>query len=411
MTLATSFLSNIGQHHSVQHLFALLKWLFLILTALTMLVFKPSQVLLWRFPLYSYVLLLWFLLAAFISDDSSYNIEPDYALVIGLAISVWVSYRLARYFLSTQSQFDFINAIALLTRWMAYSSVLMMVIGVNWGRGVDTRFSGWVDNPNTLSMMLLFGFPIVLLRAIESPKYGVFSDRILVILIVILVFATGSRGALMAILISSLVVVGMHFRWRLLWLIAAVAGTMVLYLGVDVILQQLSELEVYHRPETAMLGGREEVWSLGLNLFAENPWLGYGYGSEGTLIKQNSFVLFMHQGNNFHNSYLSLLIHVGMLGLIPMALFLLNLLMRLGYSLFSFIHTERTDDFYIPLISICISGIAYSFTETWLFSPGNMNFLIFWTSAFLILGYEKEKKIIQNEVKNNLTQTQYLTVK
>jgi O-antigen ligase len=150
------------------------------------------------------------------------------------------------------------------------------------------------------------------------------------------------------------------------------------------------------------LSGRTEMWQLGISLAGEHPWLGYGLGTEKELVEANSWQLSIAEGFHLHNSYLTLLVETGIIGAVVLFAPPILITFRSFFSL-EFRNTPiRVCTTYALPVALSLGALAHGIFETWIFSPGNSNTLLFWICIFLM---HKNMKIVrQYSIPNKLVQ-------
>lgn len=303
--------------------------------------------------------------------------------ISGLFLVIFLAFSLSKYFMLQENSENYYKIIILITSLVVGSSFLLFVLGVNLGRVSEDggRFSGWVDNPNTLAMMLMIVFPVVLLNSLKDRRLGLFSPRILLFFLITIVALTGSRSAAAGIGVAAIVIFsyqkGGKERLVLLSIVSIAVVTLVGFELKDVILNIVS----YKRFGNLILSGREEVWAVAFMLIQNQPYFGYGFDTETTLIDQYHHLLITHQGKVFHNSYLSYIVHLGLIGAMPLLWIIIYSIRSLMFLRF---HSNNPEEFRMRLVSAAIvfSSLVHAIFETWLFSPGNLANLIFWVALF-----------------------------
>lgn len=307
--------------------------------------------------------------------------------------------RLALAWQSEQARSGMLEEIVVVARIVVWSSMLMLLAGLNFARA-QSRFGGWADNPNSLGAMMFLVWPAVLHRALHRPGWSPASDRVLAVLTLVLLAASGSRAAVLGVLVSTLVLFAvsgrMHARTAagalLLILLGFIfSGPLGEFIRSTPGLNRFAAEEVVEyvggaEGATFKASGREAAWAVATRLIGERPWGGYGWGSEAVLLPMFKAELITHDGGNVHNAYLSLLLQVGLLGAAPV---LLCFLLALGRGLarvrrLKAIQDPRALPTTVLLATFCGALVHASF-ESSLFAVGNLVTVIFWPTAFLLL--------------------------
>jgi hypothetical protein len=140
------------------------------------------------------------------------------------------------------------------------------------------------------------------------------------------------------------------------------------------------------------LAHRTDKWRLGLEYFLERPLQGFGFGTEDQLFSYHDVNPQDYQlsGTYMHNSYLGLVLQVGVIGA---ALFYVPLASLLFYELFTTRKT-RKKPLLTALLSVVITCMVAAIFSSDLYSMGNPKSIVFWTSVMLLVrDYNKSKDI------------------
>ncbi len=269
---------------------------------------------------------------------------------------------------------------------------------MNLGRA-GGRFSGWQSNPNGLGLILVSVFPFLFARAIREPGWRLFGPRFETLALVALALATGSRATVLAMAGAAGVILygtGRLGRWIP---ITACAVALVLFFAghtLGPVLEDVPGIGRFFKKEVVgyvtgqsafHASGREEAWALADRLIHANPWYGYGWGAEARILAEHKDELIGHQGALVHNSYLSLMLEAGILGLLPAgALFLLGL--GRGWRSLGRASDAREAELQLraaTLVALVLGGLMSAFFESWLFSTGSYTSLVFWPALFMLL--------------------------
>lgn len=183
------------------------------------------------------------------------------------------------------------------------------------------RYSATGFNQNDLALILALGIPVAWHLAISGSNsrktallrlvnYAYVPAAILAILL------TASRGAVVAALPAFLFVLGSLSRLKLFSRVLICTALV----GALFVLQPLVPQSSFQRLGTigtqfaeADLGGRVFRWREGIAGFSEHPLLGSGSGA---------FRAAVESGHSAHNSYLSVLVEVGMIGFVLLVIIL-----------------------------------------------------------------------------------------
>ena len=196
-------------------------------------------------------------------------------------------------------------------------------------RGKETlyqRYAGSGFDPNDLGLLLALSLPLSLyLSVTERRRALIWVYRIQFVVTVLAIGLTGSRAALMATFVAllyvPLVLARTTFRKRfaLLLVTAIVIGSAVAFVpatswkrwgGTGKELAQ------------GTWGARRIIWSAGLELFHTSPIVGIGAGAFAAGTER-----ILGQGEVAHNTFLSVLVEEGVIGLALLVAVLLSLVL------------------------------------------------------------------------------------
>ncbi|MBF0444004.1 MAG: O-antigen ligase family protein [Magnetococcales bacterium] len=324
----------------------------------------------------------------FCSIDQAHN----YLLVFGSLLVFATAWVLVAALNNVEYWNAFKNALIYSVGFVTYSNIVFYILGLNLGRGIASgRFTGWVDNPNTLGIILLGGFPVVLHEILRIKKgQKKWPLELLFAAMVFLLIVIGSRSALMGFGITILL---MFWRLSVVLRSASLLLVILLLLFVDsAILAGISQwsqlspnmLPSFARGSADILSGRSDVWRLGWELVNTRPLFGYGMGAEAILIEALIPATSIHQGINVHNSYLSLLIASGWLGGAAILLLVMLGIIKAVTNIISKITVHDNPKLHLISVSF-LTFASHAFFETWIFSPGSVYGFVFWAFCFVLL--------------------------
>lgn len=361
-------------------------------------------------PKYVYFLLLLFGISGLYSLSSEVNIRHinfdisyGFMLLGGYLLVAIFSVQLSRFLSAEENQkvlyFSLIHSGAIVT----FSNLLLYLLDINLGRGAGViggtggvaRFSGWLDNPNTLGVILLGTFPFALQAALIKSKKGgwVNYESLLVISMILLLSFTGSRAALLGMAVMGSMICWTHSYKARYFVILFCFFIGMLLLVEPNLTEQVMQYKQFQRQGDDILSGRMLAWEVALELIQKNPYFGYGMGAESKLMEVFMPITAMHQGKNFHNSYLSLLISSGIIGVIPL---LILLVIGLKKSIGIFLRSGKISDHFAFMMSTLFLGfLVHAIFETWLFSPGSVYGFVFWVACFWLLSKQRRGRGIK----------------
>jgi O-antigen ligase len=377
--LFVSFLSNLGKYYEAKNYLYLAKWAILIFFALAL--FRISYTYIKSIPaaiLFSIALFFFSVLLGsqlYISEHLNAITHISHGLTISL--SLLTSAVCAEVYRKSSTLFDISRPVLRVASAAILGAFLFYLLNLDWGRGQD-RFSGWTDNPNTLGLMISTGFAFLFSKFLTSSGINRLPTLLLMIISIFLIQLTGSRATALSVTSIVFISLAIHFRLRAISLIIIPFILILQYIDlIFAYVLYISKDSLFLRNETIFLGGREEVWPIAVEYIFKNPFFGNGFGSEEEVI-QSSPLVSQHQGANFHNSFLSLLYSVGLLGSLPLFILIATAFWRSITARRQYKNAQS--EYWIP--SVIISCLTSGTFETIIFSPGSISFFIFWTSVF-----------------------------
>lgn len=248
-----------------------------------------------------------------------------------------------------------------------------VVISALTGRLRGARLAGLFENPNTFAIMALLAVAVGL--GVWSQHRTVATTVVLAINIVGMVM-TQSRTALLAFAIAATVLVVRKWSGRIHpTVILAIVSAGVVVLLTALLQVRIPVPQVIGRFMTGAddpLNTRDLAWSHALDLWSDHPLTGVGFRVGDVAFKQASH-LTAFGGSQAHNSYIQVLLEVGVLGFVPFAAMLLTLIRTVS-------KVEPTG-IGIGYIAVVIVGLMAALTESYLFGIGQAACWVFWLIA------------------------------
>lgn len=133
----------------------------------------------------------------------------------------------------------------------------------NWS---SKRISGWVFHPNPFALFMALG--VVISAALLRARQGGMWPWLLIAICVPLLWASGSRGSIIAAVAGLCTFASLKDR-RFLWILLGTGGLLAFAYGFD-----LLDLQRTGSDRT-----RSAILRFALTKFAEAPWFGWGIGS------------------------------------------------------------------------------------------------------------------------------------
>ncbi|MUU77876.1 O-antigen ligase family protein [Winogradskyella endarachnes] len=193
---------------------------------------------------------------------------------------------------------------------------------------IKGRFMGLMANPNGLAMVSLISYGII--DVIKKIELSSFKGRYLTIFklgLLILIVLSGSRTAIFSLLIYEIIIRLLKYRLLLfvvLLLIIYIYGISA-SLNINSVIDSLGLSSFLRTESLEDASGRTEVWAVAVEEIKNQPWLGKGMLYDSYFI--NSYAdRFIGEVRARHwsgiwNSYLSLLLNVGVIGLLAFSFF------------------------------------------------------------------------------------------
>jgi O-antigen ligase len=286
-------------------------------------------------------------------------------------------------------------------------------------KGTPVRYNGLGGNPHTMAMLLAVALPLAVWTVVEARSRA---GRILAGAVGLLLFgsivASGSRGALISGVLGCLVTAALLApRSRRVAVVGAVAGAAVLGIGLMAVPQPADRDPVIsvkiippdqvpfsdRDAETVMplrdevsfpppgqpqrqrslfdSSGRFDAWRGVLGQAAKRPLAGYGFGTEDRVFVDRYF---FHYSTRIENSYLSVLLQLGAVGLALVVAVLVALVLPAWRSRVRLAAPARRVA--AAAAGAVAVGIGLAVTQSFLTSVGSPATAPFWIGAFLLAG-------------------------
>jgi len=209
----------------------------------------------------------------------------------------------------------------------AYVAALETILLYRRAAGELRRFAAGGMDPNSLAMTLALGLPMAWYLGMTHPKSRVrWICRLYLPIGLFGIVLTGSRGglitAMVALLIVPLAMTNLS-PGKLVSTVAmlAISGALAVAYVPDTVIARLSTTG--ESVQDLSLGGRFRLWQAGMHAFFQRPVMGFGTSAFKQAINPEMGSLTQLA----HNSYISVLVEEGIIGLM---LYLLMFLLVLG---------------------------------------------------------------------------------
>lgn len=352
------------------------------ITAISMLAGRPTP----KFPMSMAIPTFALAVVCLVCSWGSSDLGLTWLSVITVAATILTGYLMSAFIIATDSRRAFFDLLATFGRVIIVLTTLFALVGLNLGRGAG--LSAWSDNPNTLAAIMAPSLVIFLAGCIERKPGWPFWHGAFFIIGFWLMWATNSRASTIWVVVS-LATFWLYRRGPGFSVILTIAFFIVLigwWYPIKVYTIQTLGLEWNARVNgISPLSGREEVWKIGWELFGKKPLTGYGLGTSQELIKAESWKFVRHQGNHFHSSYITILVELGIFGLLSTVA---ALVMTVGRAVADSARTrilprESWPSAALPF-ALITGSLAHALFESWLLAPGNSSMLLFWTWVWMV---------------------------
>lgn len=235
---------------------------------------------------------------------------------------------------------------------------------------------GWIPRlaPNTISQYGANFAIIALNRMLVGPS-RIRGEKILwgmyFVFGLLTLGAAQARTSSIAFLFTVFVCLFLHRKWLAMWLTAGTCLVGGIAGGLD---QLLSYLQRNQSSEQVLtLSGRTYYWSVAWNFFTKSKLLGHGFYTSTRVDLTELYKFMKHDLSTVDNTYLEVLLGVGVLGLIPLlialAMVIRDMFRRLPLS-------EKMNGFRIEIICCFVIIVLRSFTGS-TFQVHSENLLVF----------------------------------
>jgi O-antigen ligase len=320
------------------------------------------------FHMVMFLFILWNIASFYWSFDGGHTVQ-NIKTYIQVGIMTWILWDL------------YTTPKALKAGLQAYVLGAYVSIGstiFNYLTGVEyrhLRYSATGFNMNDLGFIVALGIPLAWHLAVSKSNGGKAQALRLVNFAyiptaILAILLTASRGSLIAALPAFLFLVGSLTRLKLyqrVLLFVALTGSLFALLPL-VPQSSFQRLGTTGTSITeADLHGRIDIWREGIGVFLEHPIVGIGSGAFRTAVES---------GKVAHNSFLSVLVEVGMIGFVLFAAIL-------AIVVYEAMHQPRWDSiFLLTVLLVWVLGVSVHTWEqektTWLF----LSLVVISASAF-----------------------------
>jgi O-antigen ligase len=259
---------------------------------------------------------LWGALSYFWTVDQELTLERIVTLM-QLFVMVWLVWQLAA---REAEQLSLMQSFVL----GCYVGAIDTFVGLFTGRVIDVfRATATNANPNELGVLLSLGMPLALYLSVRGRGPMVWVNRVYVPIALVAVFLTASRGALLTASASLLIVPWSFSRFTRRQKVSLVVLTVLTAFAAMVYVPSES-WQRFSTLQQEMNGGtfshRTDIWRAGVEVYHDHPVIGIGAGAYPTAVQPiyGSAIV-------AHNTFLSILVETGAIGLIVFVILLVTL--------------------------------------------------------------------------------------
>jgi len=251
---------------------------------------------------------------------------------------------------------------------------------------LNGRFMGVFANPNGMGVVSALILPLSFWKFLDTGRK---SALFLFLLILLSLLLCGARSSINATLFALGYFIYVRSKKNNPFaFFATISFILILIWIVETLAKEF--FKAYIRLESLpVLSGRLEAWKAAVSLIMDKPLFGYGFGVEDKLFGLKKIMFRVHSGAYAHNSFLGMLLQLGLLGLI---IFFVPLFVLLFKEVFSRGENKETPVLRYALRSSLIAGLICCMSESWIYSVGNTQVFPFWIMVMLLMFYRHSDK-------------------
>ncbi len=293
-----------------------------------------------------------------------------------------VVYCLYTYFMQTKEEGNILNVMEIFMALVLIFQVLniiFVILGLN--NPGDGRAKGFTTNANTLgvySNITIWASYYFLKK--NNKAFPQFCFLLIMVLSIYTALESGSKMAFILAIVNLIVIFFIQVKSSLARGVVIICALMFVILLLSGSLYFLNITALNRLMEE---GGttRGDLWEEGLAVWRKFKYVGCGYKTSG---RYN----IAEKGMEFHNSYLTLLIEVGLIGTALIALGVIGEINNIIKMLFDKLRRFEFD-LSMAAFFIFVSMMVNAWSESFLFSMGSTEAFCFWMIFVWLMVYTK----------------------
>lgn len=364
-------------------------WRWVFLGLLIVIAFITSE----NFSLSPPTIMFFFIIAVVPSVFLGINQKESFIKFLSFIVVVWGGYI---FFSSLDTKDETETALkVMLFVMIAFEIQTLIVVVTGMGGYSGSRMEGVTTNPNTLGVYSNLSFLAAFYWFDKCKGLKKFFFFLVMTLSVYTALASGSRTALVTIVLNIVLVWFVFFKNSLFRFAILIPLVVLLVMAVNGSLEHLG-IEALNRLLDKKEGTtRGELWENGIKIWKRYPIFGCGYDQSVYLnVDANGFRY------PFHNSYLSVLAEIGVFGVIVFGIGFLKDILVIIKSFLKNVKESNEISLFVICFIMMIELLIAAWSESFLFAVGSTEACTFWMLFVWALVYIKKFQFAQE--KNNV---------
>jgi O-antigen ligase len=241
-----------------------------------------------------------------------WTLDPDFTtkevpVYLRLLLMVWLIWQLLP---DAQHQIGLLQAYVFGT---LVPSIDTIVRFMNHKEAAYLRYAGAGSNPDDLGLIMALSVPISYYLLIRSGRRKAWFYLAQLLLAGTSLLLSAARGGFLAVAVALTIVplTAARLKWRQKM---AILLTVALFISAAAMLVPANSWDrlstIPNELRAGDLSGRRSIWAAGLEVFREHPFLGVGAGAYLPSVRH-----ILVEPNVAHNTFLSVLVELGVIGL------------------------------------------------------------------------------------------------